>query len=124
MAVGASFAAMNTMYAAVARRTKEIGTLRVLGFSRGSILFSFVLEPVLIAALGGALGCVLALPVNGLTTGTTNFATFSEVAFNFRVTPSLLLAGMIFAVCMGFLGGFFPAWRAAHENIVTALRSV
>jgi putative ABC transport system permease protein len=124
MAVGASFAAMNTMYAAVARRTKEIGTLRVLGYSRGSILFSFVLESVLIAALGGALGCVLALPVNGLTTGTTNFATFSEVAFNFRVTPSLLLNGMIFAVLMGFLGGFFPAWRAAHENIVTALRSV
>ena len=124
MAVGASFAAMNTMYAAVARRTKEIGTLRVLGYSRGSILFSFVLESVLIAALGGALGCVLALPVNGLTTGTTNFATFSEVAFNFRVTPSLLLDGMIFAVLMGLLGGFFPAWRAAHENIVTALRSV
>jgi len=124
MAVGASFAAMNTMYAAVARRTKEIGTLRVLGYSRGSILFSFVLESVLIATLGGALGCVLALPVNGLTTGTTNFATFSEVAFNFRVTPSLLLDGMIFAVLMGFLGGFFPAWRAAHENIVTALRSV
>ena len=124
MAVGASFAAMNTMYAAVARRTKEIGTLRVLGYSRGSILFSFVLESVLIAVLGGALGCVLALPVNGWTTGTTNFATFSEVAFNFRVTPALLLSGMIFAVFMGFLGGFFPAWRAAHENIVTALRSV
>jgi len=124
MAVGASFAAMNTMYAAVARRTKEIGTLRVLGYSRGSILFSFVLESVLIALLGGALGCVLALPVNGLTTGTTNFATFSEVAFNFRVTPSLLLSGMIFAVFMGCLGGFFPAWRAAHENIVNALRSV
>jgi putative ABC transport system permease protein len=124
MAVGASFAAMNTMYAAVARRTKEIGTLRVLGYSRGSILFSFVLESVLIALLGGALGCLLALPVNGLTTGTTNFTTFSEVAFNFRVTPALLLSGMIFAVVMGFLGGFFPAWRAAHENIVTALRSV
>ena len=124
MAVGASFAAMNTMYAAVARRTKEIGTLRVLGYSRGSILFSFVLESVLIAVLGGALGCVLALPVNGLTTGTTNFATFSEVAFNFRVTPALLLSGMIFAAFMGFLGGLFPAWRAAHENIVTALRSV
>jgi putative ABC transport system permease protein len=112
------------MYAAVARRTKEIGTLRVLGFSRGSILFSFVLESVLIAAVGGALGCLLALPVNGLTTGTTNFTTFSEIAFNFRVTPGLLLSGMIFASIMGFLGGLFPAWRAAHENIVTALRSV
>jgi putative ABC transport system permease protein len=124
MAVGASFAAMNTMYAAVARRTKEIGTLRVLGFSRGSILLSFIIESVLIAALGGVLGCVLSLPVNGVTTGTTNFATFSEVAFNFRVTPPLLLNGMIFAVLMGLFGGFFPAWRAAHENIVTALRSV
>lgn len=124
MAVGASFAAMNTMYAAVARRTKEIGTLRVLGFSRGSILLSFVLESALIAVLGGALGCVLALPVNGVTTGTTNFATFSEVAFNFRVTPPLLINGMIFALFMGLVGGFFPAWRAAHENIVTALRSV
>ena len=124
MAVGASFAAMNTMYAAVARRTKEIGTLRVLGYSRGNILLSFVLESVLIALLGGALGCLLALPVNGLTTGTTNFATFSEVAFNFRVTPALLLSGMLFAAIMGFLGGLFPAWWAAHENIVTALRSV
>jgi len=124
MAVGASFAAMNTMYAAVARRTKEIGTLRVVGFSRGSILLSFVIESVLIAAVGGVLGCLLALPVNGITTGTTNFATFSEVAFNFHVTPGLLANGMIFSVLMGLLGGFFPAWRAAHENIVTALRSV
>jgi len=124
MAVGASFAAMNTMYAAVARRTKEIGALRVLGFSRGSILASFIIESVLIAVLGGLLGCALALPINGVSTGTTNFATFSEVAFNFRVTPSLMLNGMIFAVFMGVIGGFFPAWRAAHENIVTALRSV
>ena len=123
MAVGASFAALNTMYAAVARRTKEIGALRVVGFSRGSILISFVIESVLIAALGGLLGCLLALPINGVSTGTTNFATFSELAFSFRVTPELLLQGMIFSVIMGFLGGLFPAWRAAHENIVTALRS-
>ena len=123
MAVGASFAAMNTMYAAVARRTKEIGALRVVGFSRWSILISFIIESVIIAALGGFLGCVLALPINGVSTGTTNFATFSELAFSFRVTPGLLLNGMIFSVIMGFLGGLFPAWRAAHENIVTALRS-
>jgi putative ABC transport system permease protein len=123
MAIGASFAAMNTMYAAVARRTREIGTLRVLGYSRGSILFSFILESVLIALLGGALGCLLAFPINGVTTGTTNFSTFSEIAFNFRITPGLLLNGMLFAVIMGGVGGFFPAWRAAHENIVTALRS-
>ena len=123
MAIGASFASMNTMYAAVARRTKEIGALRVLGFSRGSILLSFVIESVLIALVGGAIGCLLALPVNGVTTGTTNFTTFSELAFNFRVTPRLLLNGMIFAALMGFIGGLFPAWRAARENIVTALRS-
>lgn len=108
MAVGASFAAMNTMYAAVARRTKEIGTLRVLGYSRGSILLSFIIESVLIAAVGGILGCLVSLFANFVTTGTTNFATFSEVAFNFRVTPGLLRDGMIFAVLMGFLGGFFP----------------
>ena len=123
MAVGASFAAMNTMYAAVARRTKEIGCLRVLGFSRGSILLSFIIESVIIAALGGFLGCVMALPINGVSTGTTNFMTFSELAFSFRITPGLLLGGMIFSILMGFIGGLFPAWRAAHENIVTALRS-
>ncbi len=123
MSVGASFAAMNTMYAAVARRTKEIGALRVVGFSRGSILLSFIIESVLIAALGGVLGCALALPINGVTTGTTNFATFSELAFSFRVTTAIVLQGMLFAGVMGFIGGLFPAWRAAHENIVTALRS-
>jgi putative ABC transport system permease protein len=124
MAVGASFAAMNTMYAAVARRTKEIGTLRVLGYSRWSIMVSFIIESVLIAALGGLVGCLLALPINGVTTGTTNFSTFSELAFNFRVTPALFVTGVVFSVCMGLVGGLFPAWRAAHENIVTSLRSI
>jgi putative ABC transport system permease protein len=124
MAVGASFAAMNTMYAAVARRTKEIGTLRVLGYSRWSIMLSFVIESVLIAALGGIVGCALALPINLVTTGTTNFATFSELTFNFRATPALLVTGVLFSVAMGFVGGLFPAWRAAHENIVTSLRSI
>ena len=123
MAVGASFAAMNTMYAAVARRTREIGTLRAIGFSRGSILLCFVVESVCIATFGGLIGCLIALPINGVTTGTTNFVTFSELAFNFRVTPMLLLSAMIFATVMGLLGGFFPAWRASHENIVIALRS-
>jgi putative ABC transport system permease protein len=123
MAVGASFAAMNTMYATVARRTREIGTLRALGFSRNNILLSFVIESVMIALLGGLLGCLLALPVNGITTGTTNFVTFSELAFNFQVTPALFARGLVFAAVMGLLGGFFPAWRASHESIVTALRS-
>ena len=91
MAIGAAFAGMNTMYAAVARRTKEIGTLRVLGFSRRSILVSFVLEAIAISVLGAAIGIVLALPLNFVSTGTANFVTFSEIAFNFRVTPPLML---------------------------------
>ncbi len=123
MAVGASFAAMNTMYAAVARRTREIGTLRAIGFPRSSVLIAFVIESVLIALLGGALGCLLALPVNGITTGTTNFLTFSEIAFKFQITPALMVLALAFSALMGLAGGFFPAWRASHESIVTALRS-
>ena len=84
MAVGSSFAAMNTMYAAVARRAREIGTLRVLGFSRGGILFSFFLESLLLSVLGGLLGCLLVLPLNNITTGVGSFVTFSEIAFNFE----------------------------------------
>ncbi len=123
MAVGAAFAAMNTMYAAVARRTREIGTLRAIGYSRRSILLAFVLESALIALVGGILGCVVALPVNGVTTGTTNFVTFSELTFNFRITPELAAFGLAFSVVIGLVGGFFPAWHASHESIVTALRS-
>ena len=109
MGVGSSFAAMNTMYAAVARRAQEIGTLRVLGFSRGSILFSFIVESVLLAALGGLVGCLLVLPLNGLTTGIGNFVTFSEIDFNFRVTPQIMALGVTFAMLLGALGGLFPA---------------
>ncbi|HMD98075.1 MAG TPA: FtsX-like permease family protein [Terriglobia bacterium] len=123
MAIGASFAAMNTMYATVARRTREMGTLRALGFSRASVLLSFMVESVLIAALGGLLGCVLSLGINGVTTGTTNFTSFSEMAFDFHVSPALFLAGMVFAVFMGLVGGFFPAWRASHQSVVNALRA-
>jgi putative ABC transport system permease protein len=123
MAVGASFAAMNTMYAAVARRTREIGTLRALGFSRRSVLISFVLESVFIAILGGIIGGLIAFPLNSVTAGTTNFITFSELTFNFQVTPRLFGIGIIFAAIMGLFGGFFPAWRASHESIVGALRA-
>lgn len=123
MAVGASFAAMNTMYAAVARRTREIGTLRALGFSRRSVLLSFVLESVCIAVIGGIIGGFIALPLNGVTAGTTNFITFSELAFNFQVTPRLFGIGVAFAAIMGLFGGFFPAWRASRESIVGALRA-
>jgi putative ABC transport system permease protein len=124
MAVGSSFAAMNTMYAAVARRAREIGTLRVLGFSRGSILFSFFVESVLLALLGGILGCLLVLPLNGITTGMANFITFSEIAFDFRIGPPIMLRGVIFAVVLGAIGGLLPARMAAKKEILTALREI
>ena len=115
MAVGSAFAAMNTMYAAVARRSREIGTLRVLGFSKGSILFSFFLESVLLSALGGVLGCLLVLPLNGITTGIGN-SNFSETAFNFHVSPEIMMVGIAFAVMLGAAGGLFPASNAAQKR--------
>jgi ABC-type antimicrobial peptide transport system permease subunit len=123
MGVGSSFAAMNTMYAAVARRAREIGTLRVLGFSKGSILFSFFVESVLLAGLGGVLGCLLVLPLNGITTG-IGTANFSETAFNFHVSPQIMLTGIVFAIILGAVGGLFPASNAARKEILTALRQV
>ncbi len=123
MAVGAGFAGMNTMYAAVARRTKEIGTLRVLGFKRRSILVSFVLESVVIAIIGVAIGILFALPLNFVSTGTANFQNFSEIAFNFRVTPELMLWALIFGVAIGFVGSLLPSIRAARFRIVDALRA-
>ena len=122
MAVGAIFGAVNTMYAAVAGRSAEIAVLLTLGFRPWSVLASFLVESALIAAIGGVIGCLLALPVNGIVASTTNWASFSEVAFSFRVTPGLLLAGFAFAVVMGVLGGFFPARRAANLPVVQALR--
>jgi len=124
MAVGSSFAAMNTMYASVSRRSKEIGTLRVLGFSRGSILISFFLESLLLALMGGILGCLLVLPLNGLTTGIGSFQTFSEISFDFRVTPVVMAIGISFALLMGALGGLFPARNASRKEILTALREI
>jgi putative ABC transport system permease protein len=123
MAVGSAFAAMNTMYAAVARRSKEIGTLRVLGFSRLSIMTSFLLESMLLSGLGGLLGILLVLPLNGFTTGIGTM-TFSEVAFNFRVTVPIMINGMIFALVMGAFGGLFPAGNAARKEILAALRGI
>jgi putative ABC transport system permease protein len=123
MAVGAGFAGMNTMYAAVARRTKEIGTLRVLGFSRLSILVAFLLESVSIAVIGAAIGIVLALPLNFVSTGTSNWVTFSEIAFNFKVTPDLMLSALIFGAVIGFVGSLLPSIRASRFKIVDALRA-
>ncbi len=124
MAVGSCFAAMNTMYAAVARRAREIGTLRVLGFSQGSILLSFLMESLLLSVLGGLLGCVLVLPLNNITTGIGSFISFSEISFNFRVSPSIMATGVAFAVVLGALGGLFPAGNAARKEILTALREI
>lgn len=124
MSIGAAFSAMNTMYAAVGARTREIGTLRVLGFKRRQIYASILIESVLLALIGGALGCLLSLPMNGLATGTMSQTTFAEVAFEFRITPELLGKGMIFALLMGALGGLLPARLAARKPVLDALRAV
>jgi len=123
MAIGSSFAAMNTMYAAVAYRSREIATLRVIGFSRPSILTSFVIESLLLSLLGAMVGIGLMLPFNGMTTGTSNAVTFSEVVFSLRMTPTVILTAILFGVVMGLLGGFAPAWHAARQDIIAALRS-
>jgi putative ABC transport system permease protein len=123
MAIGSIFAAMNTMYAAVAYRGREIATLRVIGFSRPAILTSFVLESLLLALLGAIAGILLMLPFNGMQTGTSNAVTFSEVVFSLRITPAVAIRAIIFALIMGFVGGLAPAWHAARQNILTALRS-
>jgi putative ABC transport system permease protein len=122
MGVGAVFGAMNTMYAIVAARTREIGTLRALGFSRRAILFSFVVESMTLALLGGIVGCLLALPMNGYSTGTGQTQSFSEIAFAFRVTPQIAAIGIAFALVMGLVGGLLPALRAARLPITSALR--
>jgi ABC-type lipoprotein release transport system permease subunit len=122
MGIGAIFGAMNTMYAIVSQRTREIGTLRALGFSRSSILFSFVTESVVLAVVGGVLGCILALPMQGFTAGTGNTQSFSELAFAFQITSPIIVTGMIFAVVMGILGGLLPAFRASRMPITKALR--
>ena len=127
-AIGAAFGAMNTMYAQVSARTREIGTLRAIGFSRRSILASFVIEALMLCLAGGLLGVVFTFLVFNLflthPTGTMNFRTFSEVLFNFRMTPQLIAGGLAFALAMGVVGGFFPAFRAARLKITTALREV
>jgi putative ABC transport system permease protein len=122
MAVGSSFAAMNTMYAAVAYRGREIATLRVMGFNRPSILTSFVFESLLLSLIGGAAAVVLMLPFNGLTTGTSNMMTFSEVVFQMRMTPIIVATAVGFAAFMGLIGGIAPAWHASRQNILNALR--
>lgn len=123
MAAGAIFGALNTMYAAVGSRSREIATLLALGFSPRSILASFLVESVLLCLIGGVLGCLLALPVHGVSTGTTNWASFSEVAFEFRLTPGILATGLLASVVLGLIGGWFPARAAARRPVSEALRA-
>lgn len=124
MGVGAVFGALNTMYSAVAERTREIATMRAVGFGAGSVVVSFVFEALCIALIGGLLGCVAVLPLNGFTTGTMNWQTFSHLAFAFRVTPALLAGGVVFALLMGIVGGVPPAVRAARARVAVALREL
>lgn len=124
MAVGAIFGALNTMYSAIAERGREIATMRALGFGAVAVVVSFVFEAACIALIGGVIGCVGVLPLNGLTTGTMNWQTFSHLAFAFKITPGLMVGGVIFALAMGILGGVAPAVRAARANVATALREL
>ena len=124
MAVGAVFGAMNTMFAAVSARTREVAVLLILGFSPLAVMLSFLVESTSLALIGGALGCLIALPVNGIVTSTTNFSSFSEVAFAFRVTPRALGVAMVFAAVMGVVGGFLPALRAARQPLARAVREL
>jgi putative ABC transport system permease protein len=122
MGLGAVFGAMNTMYAIVAARTREIGTLRALGFSRRAILLSFVVESALLALIGGALGCLLAFTMHGYSTGASNLQTFREVAYAFRITPAIVAVSLAFALVMGVAGGLLPSIRAARLSIAGAVR--
>ena len=124
MAIGAVFGALNTMYSAVAERGREIATMRALGFNSGNVILSFLVEALLISFVGGLLGCLAVLPLNGLTTSTMNFQTFSNLAFAFKITFDLLWMGVLFALVMGVLGGMPPAIRAASRPVASALREL
>jgi putative ABC transport system permease protein len=124
MGIGAVFGALNTMYASIAARSREIATIRAIGFNSGSVIVSFVFESLFISLIGGIIGCLAVIPINGYSTSTINWQTFSSVAFAFQITPALLLQGMGFALCMGLIGGLPPAVRAARLPIITALREL
>jgi putative ABC transport system permease protein len=124
MAIGAIFGALNTMYSAVAERGREIATMRALGFSSWNVILSFLFEAVLISFVAAMIGCVAVLPLNGLTTNTMNFQTFSNLAFAFKITFDLLLMGVVFALVMGVLGGILPAIRAAVRPVAVSLREL
>ena len=124
MAIGAVFGALNTMYSAIAERGREIATMRAVGFSSSNVILSFLFEALSISLVGGILGCLAVLPLNGFTTNTMNFQTFANVAFAFKITFDLLLLGIVFALVMGVLGGMLPAIRAATRPVAVALREL
>jgi putative ABC transport system permease protein len=122
MSIGAIAGAMNTMYAAVSQRKREIGCLLAMGFTPESVWLAFVIESLVLAALGAIVGCSLSMTLDGMKTGMTNWATFSETAFEFLVTPGILVTATILSILMGFVGGLLPAFRAARMTVVSALR--
>jgi len=124
MGLGAIIGALNTMYSAVAERSREIAVLRALGFPGRSLILSFLFESLWIALIGGVVGCIVVLPINGITTGTINWQTFSHLSFAFRITPDLLALGVVFALFMGVVGGVPPAIRAARANVATTIRAM
>ena len=124
MSIGAVLAAMNTMYASVGARTREIGTLRVLGFRRRSVVAAILLEGTCLAFIGGIIGGAVSLAVNGYKTGTMNFQTFSESVFELTVTPSIIAKGLVFAALVGLLGAMLPALRASRMPVIEALKAV
>jgi ABC-type antimicrobial peptide transport system permease subunit len=121
--IGAIVGAMITMYASVAARTGEIGTLRALGFPRGSILIAFLVEALAMGLVGGIVGLAAASAMQAVSLSTINFQTFSELTFRFRINGAIVVQVMLFALFMGFIGGFLPAFRAARMKIVDALRA-
>jgi putative ABC transport system permease protein len=125
MAVGAVFGALNTMYSSVSARTREIATLRALGFGSGAVVVSVMIESLTLAVIGGALGAILSyVTFNGLHTSTMNWNSFSQVTFAFAVTPDLLVQGIVWAVLIGLIWGLLPALRGAHLPIAAALREL
>src|SRR5260370_10290720 len=120
MSIGALFAAMNTMYASVGARTREIGTLRVLGYRRRSILASFLMEGAFLALIGGVIGCLLSLPLHGYSTATISFETFTESVFQFRITPWLAIKGLFFSLLVGVAGVFLPPPRPPRLPVILA----
>jgi putative ABC transport system permease protein len=124
MAIGAIFAAMNTMYASVSARTTELGTLRALGFSGGAVMLSLLIESLILASAAGGLGVILALPINGISATFANTVTFSTMVFSFRVTMPIVIQAVVFAAVMGLLGGWLPARQAMRMSVVDALRSL